>query len=368
MSPSESSYVPAYDGLRFFLLLAVLEFHYLYFQTPMAQIWYLSYALSCFFVLSGYLITQLLLRPSPPQTQRSLWSILRTFYIRRGLRVFPAYFFVVTVAALTLGVPYLSWHLCYLFNVKFFLLSVGPDSREFLRYLESWDHNGAHLWSMGVEEQFYLLYPPLLLLTPKSWRTAGLGLGIAACIGCRLWLSQAYPESYYGLLLPVPGEYLLWGCLMAWLDHMGMAAWLSRRAVYLAAVAVLSVLFVMDTDVARYAHGQWQPPAHQTAYAVLLALFVLGLKHNPRSWLTQLLSWKPFVRLGKISYSAYLVHLFLNPLIDRVTLAFPGLTYGPLPPRALLGPLFSIGTAWLLWISFEQRANRAKDYWAPTLP
>lgn len=348
-------YVPAYDGLRFFLLLGVLEFHYLHQRLPIERFWFLSHSLSCFFVLSGFLISHLLLS-SEEAPHASLGQRLRDFYVRRGLRILPAYFFVLAVAALSVGVPYLAWQVSYLLNIKLFLLSLEPAQIELNRYLLQWESNGAHLWSMGVEEQFYLLYPPALYLTPRRWRTAGLLLGIGLCIAIRCWLIATLPHSHYGNLLPVPGEYVLWGCLMAWLEVQGKASWLSSRPVFWGSGLALLALFWLDPDVGRYQYAQWRPPLHQTVYAVLLAIWVLALKHQGHSWVVRCLSYKPFTQLGKISYGAYLVHLYMNPLADSL---FPQL------PRAVSGPILSLAAAGLMWVTFEERANRAKDRWAP---
>ena len=356
---AERFYVPAYDGLRFVLLLGVLEYHYFLHHLGIEKFWFLTYCLCCFFVLSGFLITHLLLRGEAASGR------LLDFYVRRGLRVFPAYFVVLLVAALCLKVPYLIWQASYLLNIKIFLLSLQPGMAEFNTYLAGWQTNGVHLWSMGVEEQFYLLYPPLLLLTPRRRRGWMLGLGLVFCIGCRVWLTLSYPESAYGALPFVPGEYLLWGCLLAWLDFSGLATWLRSPAVFRGGLAGLVLLFALDHDVQRYLYAQWHPPLHQTVYAVLLAVLVLGLRHHPRSWVTRALSWGPIVRLGKISYGCYLVHLFLNPLVDGLLVRFPFLAVFPETPRAVLGPVLSLAVAGLMWVTFEERLNRAKDRLAP---
>jgi peptidoglycan/LPS O-acetylase OafA/YrhL len=356
----EPGYVPAYDGLRFFLLVGVLEYHYLLYKVDIKYFWWLTYALCCFFALSGFLITSLLLGGESLPLKQALWN----FYLRRGLRIFPAYYVVVITAFICLGIPYFTWHLVYLFNVKCFAVSLDHQSLEAREILTGWQTNGIHLWSMGVEEQFYLLYPPLLLLCPRRLRTGGLFLGILACIGTRVWLCSRFPDSLYGVLLPVPGEYLLWGCLFAWLDHQGQANWARSPLILYGAMLAFLTLLLSEPDLQRYLKAQMQPPpGRQTLYAVVLALFVLALRHQGKSWPNRLLSLPLFARLGKISYGTYLVHLFLNPVVDRLLAWFPALAIFPQAPRALLGPVVSLTVAGMMWMVFEHRLNQAKDLW-----
>lgn len=360
VASSPLRYVPAYDGLRFFLLLGVLEYHYLLYKIDIRYFWWTTYALCCFFALSGFLITGLLLRVEA----RPLGQALRDFYLRRGLRVFPAYYAVLLVACAFLPVAYVGWQLVYLFNVKYFLLSLDYRSVEFGALQSGWQTNGIHLWSMGVEEQFYLLYPPLLLLCPRRWRTLALSLGIAGCVAVRLWLSAREPQSFYGAILPVPGEYLLWGCLLAWLDHQGLTAWARSPATLYGPLLGFTALVLSEPQLERYLKAQMHPPpVRQTFYAIVLAVFVLALRHHPQAALSRFLGLKLFTSLGKISYGAYLVHLFLNPVVDAILASFPWLAVFPAAPRAVLGPFVSLGVAGLMWISFEARLNRAKDRW-----
>lgn len=354
------AYVPAYDGLRFFLLMGVLEYHYLLYKVDIRYFWWTTYALCCFFALSGFLITGLLLRA---ETQ-PLGLALRDFYLRRGLRVFPAYYAVLLTACTFLPVAYVGWQLTYLFNVKYFLLSLDYGSVEFGALQSGWQTNGIHLWSMGVEEQFYLLYPPILLLCPRRWRSAMLATGLACCVAVRAWLCARDPQVFYGAILPVPGEYLLWGCLLAWLDHQGRAGWARCPAALYGPMLGFVALVLSEPNVERYLKAQMHPPpVRQTFYAIVLALFVLALRHQPRAVPSRVLALKPFTSLGKISYGTYLVHLFLNPVVDSLLAAFPVLAVFPSAPRAVLGPLVSLGVAALMWVSFEERLNRAKNRW-----
>lgn len=315
------------------LLLAVLEFHYCVHSVPIQKIWLLTYALPCFFVLSGFLITRLLKHQSN----------LKEFYVRRALRIFPAYYLVVLVAWAVYRFPLLVWQLTYLFNLKLFWASAQPPTAEVATFMAHWDTNGLHLWSMGVEEQFYLLYPLLFLASQRSSRRCWvLLLGLAGCIAFRFWVSARFPGSDYGALLPVAGEYILWGCLAAELEGRG-PGWTRSRWLAPASLLAFGLLAWREGNLERYWLGQMMPPPQQTLYAICLAGFVLGLAAHPWRWL----SWRPLTRLGKISYGTYLVHPFLNPVVDRMLL-----------PRPLMGPLLSLAVAGLMWVSFEGRLNR----------
>lgn len=336
------------------MLLAVLEFHYCIHSVPIERIWFLSFALPCFFVLSGFLITRLLLKGGG----------LQQFYWRRALRIFPAYYFVVFSAMAIYQIPYAFWHLTYLFNLKLFLASAAPPTAEVAAFMAHWDTNGLHLWSMGVEEQFYLLYPLVFYFTAARWRVPMLVLGLVGSIAFRFWISARLPGSDYGALLPVAGEYLLWGCLAAQLNHQGKISWLCSRWLGPLCLLGLVLLALTESGVERYWLGQMSPPPRQTLYAICLAGWLLCLSHHPWSWL----GWSPMAQLGKISYSAYLVHPFLNPVVDQLVLLCPWLSPFPAAPRALVGPVLSLLMAGLMWVTFEGRLNRWRIQEQPGSP
>lgn len=356
VSKKRDFHVPAYDGLRFFLLLALLEYHYLLHRVPIGEIWQLTYALPCFFVLSGFLITELLLHIQHQPRKQALLK----FFARRALRIFPAYYAVLFGAAVIVGIPYFAWYATYLLNFKVYLLTVQGNMFEAMGYFKQWEKNGFHLWTMAIEEQFYLLYPPVLLYTNKKWRTRLLAFGILFCFAVRVYCIATQPKSYYGALLPVPGEYILWGCLFAWLDRENKINFLRGHGALVGAIVLYVGLSPFETDVDRYNHGIMRPSYLMTLYALSLSTLILVLKHNKESWYSKFLSWKPFVSIGKISYGAYLIHLFLNPLVDWVVELFPVLAPFPATPRVFVGPVVSIAAAMLMWVTFEGRANAMK--------
>src|SRR5262249_15573796 len=153
-----TNYVPQLDGLRAFAVGAVLIHH---FFKP-ARIGGVDFALLgvwLFFVLSGFLITGILLRLRDQVDHSGYPSgfALRQFYIRRFLRIFPLYYSVLFMAAtIDLGDvrDTILWHLAYISN---YLFATRQD----------WGSITAHFWSLSVEEQFYILWPVLILFAPR---------------------------------------------------------------------------------------------------------------------------------------------------------------------------------------------------------
>ncbi|RYG06828.1 MAG: acyltransferase, partial [Burkholderiales bacterium] len=200
---------PHIDGVRFLLFLIVFTVHYA--PNPM-QLGYFSYALPVFFVMSGFLITNVLLSAD----HLSLGEKLRVFYLRRILRICPAYFLVLGIMIAMGLVAHPGWYAAYLVNIKLFLISLEPGSAELQAWMAgNWRTENWHLWSLSVEEQFYILYPLALYLTPARHRVAMLVCMVFASIAAHVLFIRLLPHSFYGALLPVCMEYFAWGCLFS---------------------------------------------------------------------------------------------------------------------------------------------------------
>ncbi|MFN8613451.1 MAG: acyltransferase [Vulcanimicrobiota bacterium] len=350
------SRVDAFDGLRCFLLLALLELHYgLAAGQPMGLLWPLTLALVFFFVLSGFLITRVLLeQPALP-----LKSALLRFWWRRCWRILPAYYVVICLAGWIYQAPYAGWLSVYLFNYKIYSLSVAAGT-DFVDFMSLGAVSGIHLWSMNVEEQFYLLYPIFFLICPPARRGVFLILGLLVSISWRQWALRHQPHACYGILLPVAGEHLLWGCLLAWLDHRQSLNWLRRPPFLYLALFGLAWLVLREPSSAGYRWGLLAPP-QQSGYALTMAVIILGLQYNPRSYLTKILAWRPFVVVGRLAYGAYLLHPYLIPPLGELVRRYPGLAPYPPVPLAFIGPPLTLALAAAMWLSFEGPANRLKD-------
>jgi peptidoglycan/LPS O-acetylase OafA/YrhL len=293
-------HVPALDGLRGIAILLVLSFH-----SGHARGGWLGVDL--FFVLSGFLITSLLV---------SEWAStgaisLPAFYRRRALRLLPALLTMLaaygafalatesraqmrdTAVSVLLGLTYTT-------NIhNYFVAGGAPD----------WALQ--HLWTLATEEQFYLLWPPILafflLRRPTEPRTVLAWLGAAA-----LLLAMTAPW-----VAPWPVAIVV-GCIVGLALTQG---WLSRtpHVVRIAGLvlAVPLALLATQTRVPLY-DG---PPI--ILFAVGSALVILACVCHPEWWFARLVGHEPLRYVGRISYGLYLWHLPIAKIFMSWTLALP---------------------------------------------
>ena len=299
-------YVPALDGLRGIAIALVVSYHA--FGWPARGF----LGVHLFFVLSGFLITTLLLQ----EWQRSGTISLRSFYRRRALRLFPA------LAALL--VAYLGLHLIRSaagsseHDLSTALHAVGYGAFYVTNVVQA---AGVvlpvplnHLWSLAAEEQFYLLWPFLLVGALRfgvrpAVVEAGLLVGILLVALERVRLASddaSFARLYYGP--DTTFDPILIGCLLGFwfvLDRaprlLGAAGSLVAPALVVAAIPVL----VLGPDW-KPVQWSWVLPF---GLACALVLWAVVTGRAPR--LERLLALRPLVALGRISYSLYLWHLLV---------------------------------------------------------
>ncbi len=322
------------DSVRFFAFLGVFIFHF-----DEHAFAYGCLGVQLFFVLSGFLITRLLLH----NESGNLRHDLGIFYVRRTLRIFPLYYLVLVVLLLAGQLPHPWWHFFYLHNLLMFLepyLTPGVT---------------GHFWSLAVEEQFYLLYPLLLLLTPSRFRLILLLALLVGSSASRMLLHQLYPETRYWVLLPVQGEYLVWGCFVGLFDITRGA-----RPIPVGKCLLVGLLLHALATVDQF--GLLGRPNTsglcQTLHGIGFALIVLSLWRLPEGWLMRLLTLAPFVYLGKISYGLYVFHNFCYGVDDWIGGALP---WARVIPGPALVFAVVVGMAMLSWHLFEGPINRHKD-------
>jgi len=328
------------DGLRFFAFLAVFMIH-----SDVEHFWWGSYGVSLFFVISGFLITRILIASE----DRPRGQALKAFYVRRALRIFPAYYLVLGLAAATVGIAYLPAYVLYVMNWGiFFYTWIQPALVD-----RPWDPvrmYGVHFWSLCVEEQFYLIFPLLFsFLRPGRTRLCWLLVLWAACIAFRFLFAALLPKSAYGLIPLVCGEYLVAGAVGAvvFADTSGTAERIraaARQWMFPVGLALVVALFALYGPELPSIDHVMRPPHMQTLLALGFLAMVLGLWQTDNRWVLGFFNFAPFRFLGKISYGLYLIHLFMWPLYDWLSAHYAVLRHVP-PLAAQFGLTVLLATA-----------------------
>ena len=353
----KSRYIPALDGLRTLAVVAVVLYHL---NLTWAQGGLLG--VTIFFVLSGYLITRLLIN----EIAKTGRIDLKSFWIRRIRRLFPA---VVTVVVATCA-------LCTVFN-HVMLTKMRPDILPSLLFFNNWWqilHNVSyfnalgdpspltHFWSLAIEEQFYLIWPPLLLAmvsmhtSKPNTRRVVLGLAAVSAVAMMVLYNPATDPSrvYYGTDTRVFS--LLLGAWMAFIPdrdlaparlvrHLGLdrlagagkhdksksntaeAAttkpselarfWSSPASIDLLGVVGLVGLAAMVALTNGYTAFQYRGG---TLLCSILTLMVIAACVQPQGMVARALAAEPLIWIGKRSYSIYLWHypllLLMNPVAN----------------------------------------------------
>lgn len=355
-------YMPQLDGLRAFAVGAVLVHHF--FQP--ARVGGVDIALLgvwLFFVLSGFLITGILLR-SRDQVEYSCYPsgfVLRQFYIRRFLRIFPLYYSVLFMAAMIdLGDvrDTIFWHLAYMSNYLF-------------ATHQYWGPVTAHFWSLSVEEQFYILWPALILFSPRQLL---LKLVIAAIAIGPIFRVAAHFLDFNWIarltVLPASLDALGLGALLAYCSHhVGekptLIKHLKQCICWLGVPGLTLLLCLHKLEI-------YEPVSHVTQNSwliepILWALLFVWLINRASSGFTgigaKILELKPLVYTGKISYGIYVYHpfiYFLVPiLLSQINIDFYGLPRG-IQFGLLVG--ITIGMAATSWHFFENPINCLKNH------
>lgn len=266
-----------------------------------------SFGVRLFFVLSGYLITRILLdcREIRDSGYATTGQMLGRFYGRRALRLLPALWF-----ALAIGWPFIAevreqwpWHVTYLSNVYFIRLGGLTDAT-------------GHLWTLAVEEQFYLAWP-LAALGLARWRLVPI-VATAALLAAS---HRFYVAASGGQLVEV--QPLPWECA----DALGVGALLAllldkahAPERFLAAVRSWGITVGLAVSVLAYAalpEGSLSIATNGLFSVVLSAGLVAGSVAGFSGLFGRLLESRPATYIGRISYGIYVYHFFLLTAWER---------------------------------------------------
>jgi len=385
----QSVRIPALDGMRGCAVWLVIAYHTL--RIPFGSVapgtrmvafdeaWLTLFSagwvgVDLFFVLSGFLITGILL-----ESKASVEHALRNFYARRFLRIVPAYF--AFLLFLFYGLPFFlpaeaegigalrsdqAWFWTYLLNLRSLFDTTPLGSTPFLY---------GHLWSLMIEEQFYLFWPWIVLLCSRRglvWFTVSLALG--AVLARFVLLDFGVPVlDVYTLTVGRLDELTLGALVAIGVRDESVRERLRRfagPAGFLAAVGLLGLAGV------RGAFQSTDPAVLRFGLPLVGLLCASWLAHvilTPGSRSTRALEGRALRSAGRYSYALYIWHLPVLTLLLRHTglaASIPEVA-GSFVPRVLAIAAIAVGISWLLaalsWRLIEQPALRLRS-WFPQAP
>ncbi len=344
-------YQPQFDGLRAIAVLTVMLDHFGADipDFPLPDSVHLgATGVRLFLVLSGYFITASLCRTRDciDADQVKARTALGVFYRRRFLRILPAYgLFAVVGLALNVGAmrEHAGWLLTGTVNWL-------------IAWRDQWPLAISHLWSICVQEQFYLVWPFVILFLPRRWIlhaivTAAIA-GIAFRIGCVL-LSAPLISRW---VLPFGSlDSLGAGALLGWWGGRLLSN-RTRWPVAIGCVLMLSAAAYLRNGDATRLVSVLVEPLEACALVLLVARTVTGFN----GWIGRLLTLRGLVYAGQISYGLYIYHILISVLVDR-WLPEPGRWLIDVPAMRLLTlSAATLLAAVLSWRLIEQPINRLR--------
>lgn len=311
-----------------------------------------------FFVLSGFLITRVLLE-ARSTAQFEPRTAIGSFYIRRALRIFPPYFAVLSfvwLVNLEQARGSIKWHALYLSNFWYALRD------EWTPWVL------CHTWSLSIEEQFYVVWPLVILLAPRRWLEPICMALIACSLAYRFyWPFTGTPSLARDLLPPASMDALVAGALLALhrARSQTLPHWMRlSSALLLVATAILMWLKPLPLSP-TLAWMNWiglevLPLVPLTA---LVGYCSSGLRGTPG----RLLESAPINAVGRVSYGVYLFHPIV---LSFVVGAQPWIPFNVSEQgfgRLILGTTGTLVLAAISWLAFEKPLNQFKRYF-PYVP
>jgi peptidoglycan/LPS O-acetylase OafA/YrhL len=373
-----TGHISVLDGLRGLAILLVLLCHFVNYDVlgtgsvisrasakVIAAGWI---GVDLFFVLSGFLITGILLRTKKDR------GYFRKFYMRRLLRVFPLYYAALAVTFVVF--PMLSAPL------RARAAQIGHDQIFLWTYTTNlpWIFRGRffeypgldHFWSLAVEEHFYLLWPAIvLLLRPRTLAAACVAIMAAAVvIRIALWHHHLPAWSIYSFTLSRMDALAMGGLIAVVIDRRGVRGWLIRAAkgvgllslAMLITVAIIAHNFDADTKIVQWIGFSFV--AFGWGAALILILPSTG-QVNPVGRVFE----NPMMRaIGKYSYAMYVLHIMVRDMLVerfRVAARVADACHSPLlgvTTAIVVGIAITFCVAWLSYHLFEKQFLALKRF------
>jgi len=382
LSPGATgNYMRQLDGLRALAVIAVIFSHTL----PVTKVSSFGWlGVRSFYVLSGFLITGILLRAKEESsTSADAWYSLRSFYIRRLLRIFPLYYLVLGICVLLALVPIQTYLASFFVSDTSRLAAIEtcPPIKihwvwtSLFTYTSNWQaviqghglpEPYSHFWTLAVEEQFYLFWPVFVFFLPR----------------------RAFPYGLIAVILSGPlSRFLIWhwngnqtsasGATFSCLDALGGGAALAflthynrlscyRKSVGAFCVLIGSLLFAVLVFMKTKYEWHATSVVFKDVSATLVCTWIVNRATTGFTGaVKRFLEWRPLVYVGTISYGMYVYHMFLISVLSWLAVVFGRPDIFPNKDGLQLFIYVSLATiavASLSWHFFEKPLNNLKKH------
>lgn len=353
----QAKYFPQLDGLRALAVIAVMTGHFSTNTTIGKLVGYGDTGVVIFFCLSGFLITGILL--DLKQSSQSWFVSLPVFYARRILRIFPIYYLVIAIAVAAGSRPVianlprlLTYTANYVPGLPM-ITDLGPF---------------PHLWSLSVEEQFYLAWPALIFLMPKRFMPAALLAIVGSSVALKVFnaMSGANYSVLFRSVFSCMDSLAAGGALALArpiLPRIFDAAGSRLIGWSIALFAVLTAIrFWVDADPWYRGHELLGVAYFQSV--ILLSCAAIMASVSGKRWLlSSCLEFPPLVSIGRISYGLYVYHFIMPGVAAAIA---PRYMFAHFPVLTVVA--LSFATASLSWFVIEKpllSLKRLFSYRAP---
>lgn len=347
------AHMPQLDGLRAIAVLMIFVNHWIPWSYQIGLPWG-NFGVDLFFVLSGFLITGILLesRRYMEEDGQSFFLTLRQFYIRRTIRIFPLYYaFLIVYGAISQSwinelTPWL-----WTYTLNLFRVLINSD----------WGGPISHLWSLSVEEQFYLVWPWIILLTPRRFLLPVLLLSVAAGPATKIIFAMngLSDRAIRFFTLSCLDTLALGGLLAYAVDRCGLQAVVSSRITDKLLWIGLPIFLLGVGLRAADAASAWRTIVELSGETLLCGWTVIRAAQGFGGAAGRVLASPQLVYLGRISYGLYLLHKPIPMLLKKCGIGLDGV-----PPVAnfVLYTGIAVLIASLSWYLFEGPINALKRY------
>ena len=356
--------MPQLDALRFFAVFGVMVAHLWH---PRRLPWLLGdldwagLGVRLFFVLSGFLITGILLdcRSAAEKSGMPVMFFIRQFYARRFLRIFPIYYIVVFIALIVDLPPAREiwvWLVTYTSNI-------------YITINNEWIGRLGHFWTLAVEEQFYLIWPWIILFVPHKRLLPIILFFISVSPIYRVFAYKMYPFDIGAMdfkaatFTPANLDSLAIGALLALLWSLDipkptLQKHLTRFVLPIGLILYMSCLILYHYRIKPSVFFVLGDFSASLVFAWLISSSALGFK----GWAGKVLEFTPLSYLGKISYGIYVYHYFAPLILVHVLAGFGYELSVPGLGNFILSSLLTVAVASLSWHLLELPINKLKRH------